>query len=66
MADFDRSTSLCPENAWVYFNRAMVYEKKGHLAKAMSDYTLSLKKTMPKLSVLKRKYAEVKVKTIVL
>ena len=66
MADFDRSASLCPENAWVYFNRAMAYEKKGHLAKAMSDYSLSLKKTMPKLSVLKRKYAEVKVKTIVI
>jgi tetratricopeptide (TPR) repeat protein len=66
MAEFYRSISLCPENAWVYFNRAMVYEKKGQLAKAMSDYTLSLQKTMPKLSVLKRKYAEVKVKTIVL
>ncbi len=64
MAEFDRSISLCPENAWVYFNRAMVYEKKGCLAKAKSDYTLSLQKTMPKLSVLKRKYAEFKVRTI--
>ena len=42
----------------------MVYEKKGCLAKAKSDYTLSLQKTMPKLSVLKRKYAEFKVRTI--
>jgi tetratricopeptide (TPR) repeat protein len=66
MAEFDRSISLCPENAWVYFNRAMVYEKKGDLAKAMSDYALSLQKNTPKLSLLKRKYAEVKVKTIVL
>jgi tetratricopeptide (TPR) repeat protein len=65
MADFDRSISLCPDNAWAYFNRAMVYENKGHLEKAMSDYTLSLQKNMPKLSVLKRKYAEVKIKTIV-
>jgi tetratricopeptide (TPR) repeat protein len=64
MAEFDRSISLCPDNAWVYFNRAMVYENKGQLEKAMSDYTLSLQKNMPKLSVLKRKYAEVKIKTI--
>jgi tetratricopeptide (TPR) repeat protein len=65
MAEFDRSISLCPDNAWVYFNRAMVYENKGHLEKAVSDYRLSLQKNLPKLSVLKRKYAEVKIKTIV-
>lgn len=65
MAEFDRSISLCPDNAWVYFNRAMVYETKGELEKAKSDYTLSLQKNMPKLSLLKRKYAEVKIKTIV-
>lgn len=65
MAEFDRSISLCPDNAWVYFNRAMVYENKGQLEKAKSDYALSLQKNMPKLSVLKRKYAEVKIKTIV-
>ena len=66
MAEFDRSISLCPENAWVYFNRALVYENKGDLAKAMSDYKLSLQKNTPKLSVLKRNYAEVRVKAIVL
>jgi tetratricopeptide (TPR) repeat protein len=65
MAEFDRSISLCPDNAWVYFNRAMIYENKGQLEKAKSDYELSLQKNMPKLSVLKRKYAEVKIKTIV-
>jgi len=43
----------------------MVYESKGELEKAKSDYTLSLQKNIPKLSVLKRKYAEVKTKTIV-
>jgi tetratricopeptide (TPR) repeat protein len=64
MAEFDRSISLCPENAWVYFNRAMVYERKGDLAKAVADYKTSLQKSVPKLCVLKRKYAEVKVKTI--
>jgi len=44
----------------------MVYEKKRDLVKARSDYTLSLQKNTPKLSLLKRKCAEVRVKTIVL
>ncbi len=66
MAEFDRSISLCPDNAWVYFNRAKMYENKGQLEKAKSDYELSLQKNTPKLSVLKRKYAEVKIKTIVI
>jgi len=66
LAEFDRSISLWPENAWVYFNRATVYEKKGYLEKAVADYTLSLQRNLPKLSVLKKKYAEVKVKTLIL
>jgi tetratricopeptide (TPR) repeat protein len=65
MAEFDRSISLWPDNAWVYFNRATVYEKKGHLEKAVADYTLSLQKNLPKLNVLKKKYAEVKIKALI-
>jgi hypothetical protein len=42
----------------------MVYEKQGRLAEAITDYKLSLQKTTPKLTVLKRTYAEVKVRAI--
>ena len=66
MAEFDRSISLWPDNAWVYFNRAAVYEKKGYLEKAVADYKLSLQRNLPKLNLLKRKYAEVKAKTLIL
>lgn len=64
LSEFDRSIFLCPDNAFVYFNRAMVYENKGRIADAVADYRVSLQKTMPRLTALKRKYAEVKVRTI--
>jgi tetratricopeptide (TPR) repeat protein len=64
LSEFARSISLCPNNTWVYFNSAMVYEKQGRLAEAITDYKLSLQKTTPKLTVLKRTYAEVKVRAI--
>ena len=64
--EFERSIALCPDNAWVYFNRAMFYENEGSKAEAIADYKLALQKTSPRLSALKRKYAEVKVKAIIL
>ena len=64
LSEFDRSIFLCPDNAFVYFNRAMVYENKGRLADAIADYKVSLQKATPKLTALKRKYAEVKVRAM--
>jgi tetratricopeptide (TPR) repeat protein len=64
LAEFDQSIFLWPDNAWVYFNRAMVYENRGQKAKAVADYRLALQKSLPRLSVLKRKYAEMKAKTL--
>lgn len=65
LAEFAESMSLCPDNAWVYFNRATVYENKGENAKAVADYKLALQKTNPRLTVLKRKYAEFKARTLI-
>jgi tetratricopeptide (TPR) repeat protein len=64
LSEFDRSLFLCPDNAFAYFNRAIVYEEKGRIADALADYRVSLGKSQPKLTVLKRKYAEFKLKTI--
>jgi tetratricopeptide (TPR) repeat protein len=64
LEEFEQSISLCPDNAWVYFNRAIVYENKGQKAKAVADYKLALQKTIPRLTVLKRRYAETKAKTL--
>lgn len=55
--EFEKSIALCPENAWVYFNRAKaLYDRGDHLA-AAEDFSLSLKKTEPKLTALKRTHA---------
>jgi tetratricopeptide (TPR) repeat protein len=64
MSEFDRSLFLCPDNSFAYFNRAIVYEEKGRVAEAVADYQTSLGKTRPKLTSMKRKYAEFKIKTI--
>jgi len=64
LSEFDRSIFLCPENAFVYFNRAQVYENKGRFGEAVAEYKISLEKNMPKLTPLKRKYAEVKIRTL--
>jgi tetratricopeptide (TPR) repeat protein len=64
LSEFDRSIFLCPDNAFVYFNRAVAYENKGRIADAVADYKMSLQKAMPKLTALKRKHAELKVRTI--
>lgn len=50
LSEFDRSIFLCPENAFVYFNRAMVYEKMGRLGEAMAEYKISLQKNTPRLT----------------
>jgi tetratricopeptide (TPR) repeat protein len=47
LEEFEQSISLCPDNAWVYFNRAMAYENTGQKAKAVADYKLALQKTIP-------------------
>jgi tetratricopeptide (TPR) repeat protein len=64
LSEFDLSLSIRPDNSFAYFNRAIVYEEKGRIAEALAEYRVSLDKSRPKLPVLKRKYAEFKVKTI--
>lgn len=64
LIEFEKSISLCPQNAWVFYNRAEAYENRGERAKALADYKLALTLSNPKLNALKRKYAEVKVKAL--
>lgn len=56
--EFDKSIALCPENAWVYFNRAQVYENQGDRENAIADYRLAIAKKRPKLTSAKRAHAE--------
>jgi tetratricopeptide (TPR) repeat protein len=56
--EYEKSIDLQPENAWVYFNRAQVYEKVGERSKALTDFKQSLSKSGPKLPAYKRVIAE--------
>jgi tetratricopeptide (TPR) repeat protein len=58
LEEFDMSINLCPENAWVYYNRAEAYQNHGDRENAVKNYKLALAKKGPKLTSLKRAHAE--------
>jgi tetratricopeptide (TPR) repeat protein len=58
LEEFDKSINLCPENAWVYYNRAEAYQNLGDQRNAVENYKLALAKKGPKLTSLKRARAE--------
>jgi len=64
LEEFDKSIGLCPENAWVYYNRAEAYQDHGDRKNAIQNYKLSLTKKGPKLTALKRAHAETVVNTL--
>jgi len=58
LEEFDRSLALCPENAWVYYNRAEAYRSHGDQKNAIEDYKLALTMNEPTLTALKRANAK--------
>lgn len=54
MNEFKFSLDRSPENAWVYYTRARVYESIGSREDAISDYQSALMKNRPALPPLKR------------
>jgi len=64
MNEFDRSIALCPDNAWVYHNRAQVHELSGHLTRASADYRQSLATTQPALSLKRKEHAEARLNAL--
>jgi tetratricopeptide (TPR) repeat protein len=55
--EFEASIHLSPENAWVYHNRAQVYDLAGAPKKASTDYQEALAKKKPPLSPVRAKHA---------
>jgi tetratricopeptide (TPR) repeat protein len=64
LSEFENSILLCPQNAWVYYNRAEAYERRGETANALENYKLALTMKRPKLNAQRRRNAELKVKTL--
>jgi tetratricopeptide (TPR) repeat protein len=55
--EFDASIDRSPDNGWVYYNRAQVYERMEEFGKAREDYQTALEKSDPPLHALKREKA---------
>ncbi|SRR5260221_5002404 len=64
MEEFDKSIALCPENAWVYFNRAQAYQNRGDRDNAVINYRLAIAKKRPKLTFTKRAHAKTQLSTL--
>jgi len=58
LEEFRKSIDLCPENAWVYYNRAEAFQNHGDRKNALENYKLALAKKGSKLTSLKRAHAE--------
>jgi tetratricopeptide (TPR) repeat protein len=61
MEEFELSIALCPDNAWVYHNRAQVHDRAGSTEQARADYRTALAKNGPALSLIKKRHAEARV-----
>jgi tetratricopeptide (TPR) repeat protein len=64
MDEFEVSIRLSPENAWVYHNRAQVYDRAGSREKASEDYQKALIKKNPALSPTRKAHAQSRVREL--
>lgn len=56
--DFDAAIPLCPANAWLQYNLALVYRERGEDDAAALCFRLALRLDDPELTPLKRRRAE--------
>lgn len=57
LRDFDRSLQDCPDNAWLYYNRGLVFHHQGRNREAAACFQQALDKTDPALPPKKRERA---------
>jgi len=56
--EFDVSIKESPQNGWVYYNRAMIYELMEKQDEAIQDYRQALQMMAPPLNAFKREKAQ--------
>jgi tetratricopeptide (TPR) repeat protein len=64
MDQFEASVTLSPDNAWVYYNRALAYDARGDWDKARSDYQLAVAKNGPALNSIRRELAQARLREL--
>ena len=57
LRDFDRSLQDCPDNAWLHYNRGLVFHHLGRHSEAAACFQQALDKTDPALPPKKRERA---------
>jgi tetratricopeptide (TPR) repeat protein len=62
MNAFERSIAMCPENAWVYYNRAHVHDLARDFRNAHADYQTALAKKRPPLNPIRKSRAEARLR----
>ncbi|MFZ0521395.1 MAG: tetratricopeptide repeat protein [Candidatus Acidiferrales bacterium] len=62
MDAFERSISMSPENAWVYYNRAQVHDLAQNFGNAQADYLTALTKKRPPLNSIRKSRAEARLR----
>lgn len=62
MDEFERSISMSPRNAWVYYNRARVYDLAQNLGHARADYQTALTQKGPPLNPVRKSRAEARLR----
>jgi tetratricopeptide (TPR) repeat protein len=64
MSEFEVSIAKSPENAWVYYNRARIYDHARNFEKARPDYQAALTKRSPALNPIKKEHAQTRLREI--
>jgi tetratricopeptide (TPR) repeat protein len=64
MDEFTSSIALCPENAWVYYSRAQLYDRLDSPKNASADYQLALEKKAPSLTPIQRGIATARLRDL--
>jgi tetratricopeptide (TPR) repeat protein len=64
MEEFGASVKLSPENAWVYYNRAQVFDQAADREKAAADYQKALIMKNPLLNPIRKNHAEARLREL--
>ena len=64
MSEFKKAINEHPENAWVYYNKAIILERMGDIENAILNFQISLDKNDPSLNNLRKEKAIEKIKKL--
>lgn len=59
--EFTRSATLNPDNAWVYYSRARIYDQQTDRQQALADYSTAIAKSEPALTPTQKELARTRI-----